>query len=106
MRMEQLDRRIGASSFHQHLRGDPVVTPNGSPAAPTLLITPRSTVEPVAFACLEALVEIRDLFGITVEELGGDALLLAERQFRLLAPARMIDGRIHIGPEAVFVGGY
>src|SRR5919206_1184500 len=59
-----------------------------------------SAVKRLAF---EALVEIRDLGRIAVEELRRAAFARAEHLLVGLAPARMRHLRVHIGPEAVFL---
>src|SRR5271170_3530669 len=57
--------------------------------------------EPLA---LEVLVEVGDVFGIAVEQLGRHPLVGAEHALGRLAPARMRHLRIDVGPEAVLAG--
>src|SRR5688572_11212659 len=51
---------------------------------------------------LEVGVEARDELAIAVEQARRHPLIAAEQPFRRLAPARMRDLGVHIGPEAVF----
>src|SRR5262245_11873150 len=51
---------------------------------------------------LEPLVEVGNVFAITVEQQRRLALAGADELFRRLAPAWMRDLRIDVGPEAVF----
>src|SRR5215208_4179133 len=75
-------RRISASSRHRGRRG-------------------RS--RPEAFP-LQIAVEAGDELAIAVEDLRRHPLPGAEHPLARLAPARMRDLRVHIGPEAVFRG--
>src|SRR5215468_8695127 len=73
------------------------------PAAPfiTMSLLPGSGVEPLV---LETAVERGDIFAIAVEEKRRHPLVAAQDPLIGLAPARMRDGRVHIGPEAIFGG--
>src|SRR4051812_38198736 len=53
---------------------------------------------------LQVLVESGNMLAIAVEEQGRPALVGAEHPFARLAPARMRDLRVHVGPEPVFGG--
>src|SRR5919202_129960 len=82
-----------ASAMRRHCRSSETDLPR----------RPGDTLSAIEGLAFEALVEIGDLGRIAVEELRRAALARAEQLFRGLAPARMRDLRIHIGPEAVFL---
>src|SRR5262245_18596707 len=48
-------------------------------------------------------VEVRDLFAVTVEHQSLSPEEFTDAPFRGLAPARMVDFRVHIGIETVFL---
>ncbi len=51
---------------------------------------------------LQAAVEIGNKLAVAIEKLRRDAVVLADDPFTRLAPARMRDLRVDVGPEAVF----
>src|SRR5512133_3528359 len=89
---------------HGHHLGRPIpLTPLSTrPPAPSPRTPPRlrSVVPPQ----VHARVERCDLISVTVEHQGRAAQELADAAFLGLAPARMVNRRVHVGVEAVLVG--
>src|ERR1700719_1193626 len=74
-----------------------------TPSLPALLAPLPLPSRPQALA-LEVLVEVGDVFAVTVEQQRRAPAAGADHLFGRLAPARMGDLRIDVGPEAVFGG--